>query len=131
MSITLPNYLEGLPKPNRNPLEILREFADELPHKTGDKVRGMVSTLNPGGSTLFRYTFYLHVPSLNDYTDPLFYAWHGTDFDQVTLLFAGDQQGKDDIVCRGETELVRRVEEIFNRSDTKKRIQALIALAGH
>lgn len=131
MSVKIPEYLSQT-NPNmmqRPPLEILQEAAQELKRQTRGLVEGTVFTLNPGGNTLFRYTFYLLVPSLNDYTDPLFYAWHNADFYPVTLLLAGGKQGTDDHTCHYDWQLEQELSAIFSNNDTTKRIQAMIALA--
>lgn len=132
MPIQMPDYLADLDlkKMQRPPIEILREAAERLKSQTGGRVEGAVFTLNPGGGTMFRYTFYLLVPSLNDYTDPLFYAWHDRQFYPVSLMRSGGKQGKDEQRCEGVEEFEAGLGKIFTSVDTRQRIEAMIALAG-
>lgn len=131
MQLNIPDYAAVGAPAVRSPLEILREAADQLGTKTGGLVTGSVLTRNPGGGTTFRYTFYLRVPRLDDYTDPLFYVWHDTDFYPASLMPAGGEQGKDDVSCHDPDEFVRELDKIFNSPDTKKRIAAMMELARH
>jgi len=131
MAVKMPNYsMElDLKQMQRSPLEILRGSAEDLRDQTRGLVEGAVFTLNAGGSSLFRHTFYLRVPSLNDYTDPLFYAWHDANLYPVNVMLSGGKQGKDERECRTVQEFEAELERIFASVDTLKRLRALMVLA--
>lgn len=77
-----------------------------------------------------RYTFYLVVPAVNDYTDPLFYVWN-KQADQeypVQVLEAGAAQ-EDAVECDSADALTARLNEIFDSSWAKSRIRHWIELA--
>jgi hypothetical protein len=131
MPIKMPDYLADLQTqfPQRPPLEILHEAAERLKDQTGGLVEGLVSILNPGGANLFRYTFYLLAPRLNDYTDPLFYAWHDDRLYPVNVMLAGGKMGTDDKSVSTETQLEEELQKIFDGDTARRRVQALIATA--
>ena len=129
MPIKMPNYLAASKTTQRSPLQVLREAANDLAAQTQGLVEGSVFTLNAGGSSLFRYTFYLLVPSLNDYTDPLFYAWHGIDLYPVNVMRAGGKQGQDEVKCQTASDFQAGLEHIFDSMETRERIQTMIELA--
>lgn len=131
MPIEMPDYLADLDVriTQRPPLEILHEAAERLKDQTGGLVEGLVSILNPGGGSFFRYTFYLLAPRLNDYTDPLFYAWHDDHLYPVNVMPAGGRVGQDEDKFDTDTQLVEELQRIFNSDDARRRIQTLIATA--
>ena len=129
MAIKMPDYLAETKKTQRSPVQVLREAADDLGNQTQGLVEGSVFTLNAGGSSLFRYTFYLLVPSLNDYTDPLFYAWHDVNLYPVSVMKASGKQGKDEVKCRTPHEFEIELERIFESEETRNRLRAMIELA--
>ncbi len=131
MPIKMPDYLADLnvsaaPRP---PLKILHEAAERLKDQTGGLVEGLVSVLNPGKAEFYRYTFYLLAPRLNDYTDPLFYAWHNDHLYPVNVMLAGDQVDPNDKGEATDRLLERKLQEIFEGETARRRIQALIATA--
>jgi len=131
MPIEMPDYLADLDVQitQRPPLEILHEAAESLKEQTGGLVEGLVSILNPGGGSLFRYTFYLLAPRLNDYTDPLFYAWHDDRLYPVNVMPAGGKAGQDENEFDTDSQLVEELQRIFSSDVARRRIQALIATA--
>lgn len=130
MPVTIPDYLADRPVLPRTPIDILREAADTFKDRTNGLVEATVFTLNPGGSTLFRHTFYLVVPTLNDYTDALFYAWHSASLYPVTVLASGGKQGKDEIKCGTPELFEKELAHIFESQETRQRIYALMESAG-
>ena len=129
MAIKMPDYLAELKKTQVSPVEILRKAAVDLGNQTQGLVEGSIFVLNPGGSTMFRYTFYLLVPSLNDYTDPLFYAWHDVKLYPVNVMMAGGKQGKDEIKCLSPYEFENELQRIFDSEATRNRLEAMLELA--
>ena len=129
MAIKMPDYLAESTRTQQSPVKILRKAADDLGNQTQGLVEGSIFTLNAGGSSLFRYTFYLLVPSLNDYTDPLFYAWHDVNLYPVSVMSAGGKQGKDEVKCRTPDEFEIELERLFNSEETRNRLRAMIELA--
>lgn len=131
MPIEMPDYLADLDVriTQRPPLEILHEAAEELKGRTDGLVAGLVSVLNPGGGAFFRYTFYLLAPRLNDYTDPLFYAWHDDRLYPVSVMEAGGKVGTDERDLETEAEFEKELQRIFSSDTARRRIQALIATA--
>ena len=129
MAIKMPDYLAEAKKTQKSPVEVLREVANDLGSQTRGLVEGTVFTLNAGGSSLFRYTFYLLIPSLDDYTDPLFYAWHDIKLYPVNVMKAGGKQGKDEVKCQTPYELESELERIFDSEETRNRLRAMIELA--
>ncbi len=131
MTIQMPDYLADLNTQitQRPPLEVLHEAAEKLSDNTKGLVTGLVSVLNPGGAKMFRYTFYLLAPRLNDYTDPLFYVWHDDRLYPVNVMVAGGTQGQDDKPFGTEYEFVEELQRIFEGEVAKRRIQSLIVTA--
>ncbi|MGI4792068.1 MAG: hypothetical protein ACRYFS_24870 [Janthinobacterium lividum] len=129
MAIKMPDYLAELKKTQISPVEILRKAAVDLGNQTQGLVEGSIFVLNPGGSTLFRYTFYLLVPSLNDYTDPLFYAWHDVNLYPVNVMMAGGKQGKDETKCLSPYDFENELQRIFDSEATRNRLGAMLELA--
>lgn len=131
MTIQMPDYLADLDiqDTQRPPLEILHEAAEKLGETTKGLVTGLVSVLNPGGPKMFRYTFYLLAPRLNDYTDPLFYVWHDDRLYPVNVMMAGGTQGQDEEQFETEDEFVEELQRIFEGEVAKRRIQSLIVTA--
>lgn len=131
MTIQMPDYLADLNTQitQRPPLEVLHEAAEKLSDNTKGLGTGLVSVLNPGGAKMFRYTFYLLAPRLNDYTDPLFYVWHDDRLYPVNVMVAGGTQGQDDKPFGTEYEFVEELQRIFEGEVAKRRIQSLIVTA--
>lgn len=131
MNIQMPDYLADLhiQIKQRPPLEVLHQAAEALSDQTGGWVTGLVSVLNPGGAKMFRYTFYLLAPRLNDYTNPLFYVWHDDHLYPVNVMMAGGTQGQDDKLFETEDEFVEELQRIFEGEVAKRRIQSLIVTA--
>lgn len=127
LSITIPNF-QSQTSSQKPPIEMLREAARTLKQQTGDMVEGSVFTSNPGGSNLFRHTFYLRARSLNDYTYPLFYVWHEADLYPAHLLQAGQAQ-EDAHECQDAVELRDKLTEIFASLATRQLVEALMAQA--
>ena len=130
MSIKMPNFRHQAKPKVKPPVELLREAARTLAQKTGGVVEGSVFTSNPGGSNLFRHTFYLRTPALNDYTYPLFYVWHDAALYPAHLLMAGGNQQTDTQDCRTDEELREQLEEVFASPITAQLVGALMAQAG-
>lgn len=131
MSIQIPNYLDeaNSAELQTSPARLMAQAAQQIPAKTQGKVEAKVFSLNPGGGTLFRHTFYLIVPAADDYTDPLFYAWHNADLYPAYLLFAGGRQGRDEKACETSHQFTEEMERLFDRSETRKLMLALADLA--
>lgn len=107
-------------------MEIMQTAAKEIAGSTEERIIGNVFTINPGGSDLFRYTFYLVAPSLDDYTDPLFYAWHGTQSYPIHVLPAGGKQGKDEKKCQSPDEFEQALSNIFQSQSAQERIYTML-----
>lgn len=118
------------PTPNvaspQPPVEMLRDAARTLAESTNGRVEGSVFTGNPGGSNLFRHTFYLRTRALNDYTYPLFYVWHNADLYPAHVLIAG-QDPKREQEYRDETSLHAAIQQILDSPETLKLVRALLA----
>jgi len=128
MSVTIPDYFieEELHKDTDHPLVILRAAAKQLSEKTRGEVIGSVFTLNPGGANLFRYTFSLVVPSLDDYSDALFYVWHDVKTYPVHLMNAGGKQGRDDRKYTKHEDFEQALNDIFASETIRQRVYALL-----
>lgn len=129
MPVMIPDYLADRPVLPRAPVDILREAADKFKDRTNGLVEATVFTLNPGGSTLFRHSFYLIVPTLNDYTDALFYVWHSASLYPVTVLDANGKQGKDEKHLKAPEQFEQELARIFDSPETRQRIYALMESA--
>lgn len=129
--IDLPRYIEtaGTPEDPAAAVDILNAAAKDLADKTDGYVLGSVFLLHPADTSLFRYTFYLRVPKLDDYTDPLFYVWHDQRLYPATLLPAGGKQGVDDLVCDTPAQLENHVNQLFKKPEVTQLITTLIKLA--
>jgi hypothetical protein len=132
MDVPIPNYFMELRQTakqrQRTPLEILNRAADRVSEATGELVEATVATINPGGST-FRHTFYLIVPSLDDYTDPLFYAWHGAGMYPVHFLPAGGKQEGKERTFGSPDEFEQELGTLFESEWVRQRMYAMIELA--
>jgi len=126
MSVSIPNYTTERPHTAKHPLAILHAAAESLAINTNDNVRGSVLILNPGGENLFRYTFYLVAPSLNDFRDPLFYAWHGVQPYPIHLMESGGRQGHDDKSYSSPEAFERALTTIFESSSARQHIYSLL-----
>ena len=126
MNIDIPNYAENLPLlEEKTPATVLREFASVLKKKTANMVNGSVFVMNTGGSNHSRYTFYLVVPELNNYTEPLFYVFHGAPPYPCTLIFP-ENGANIATVCSDLSSLVTTLEELFAGALTRQKIYTLM-----
>ena len=127
----VPDYLNDAKSADQeqdSPLKILDAAASQMPQQTGNLVHAEVY-LAPFLGTI-RYTFYLVIPSLNDYTDPLFYVWTSSP-DRgypVYLLESGANQ-KDQIECETAERLSQQLKSVFGSSWAKSRIRQWIEMA--
>ena len=129
-TINVPNYLAdmaSLPR-EKTALSILDGYARSLAQQTGLYVHGFVNAAPLLGKT--RYTFYLLVPQVNDYNDPLFYIWSKESDSEypVNVLPAGAKQ-EDAVLCKGEQELIDCLNRIFREPWVRQRISHWIELA--
>lgn len=111
-----------------SPLKILDDAAARMTQQTGNLVHAEVY-LAPFLGTI-RYTFYLVIPSLNGYTDPLFYVWTSSPNRgyPVYLLESGAEQSEQ-IVCDNADKLALRLGDIFGSSWAKSRIRQWMEMA--
>ncbi len=121
----LPDYEQSSTEPTP-PVEILREAATALTTKTGGRVEGSVFTGGLGGIGSYRHTFYLRAPSLDDFTDPLFYVWHGPELYPARVLMAGDKQGNARSFT-DESTLHDEVQRLLTSPIAHQRIGAMLA----
>ena len=129
--ISMPDYLNEalIADDEASPFEILNAAAVQMDKRTGDLVQAKVY-LAPFLGTM-RYTFYLVIPTLNDYTDPLFYVWTSQP-DRgypVYLVESGATQQEEQPPYETAKGLARRLEEIFSSSWAKSRIRQWIEMA--
>ncbi len=130
-NVSIPDYrieADADTSQEANPFEVLDKAAAQMGQRTGGAVQAKVY-LAPFLGTI-RYTFYLVIPSLNSYTDPLFYVWTSQP-DRgypVYLLESGTEQG-DQKRCNGAEELAVSLEQIFSSSWAKSRIRQWIEMA--
>ena len=127
--IEIPDYLsEPMQRGEQSPLSVLDDFAEQLAKKTGGFVEGKVNVAPFLGMT--RYTFYLVIPAVNDYTDPLFYVWNEVANQEypVMLLQTGAMQ-ENAVPCEGAQALIDHTNDIFREGGTKARVQQWIELA--
>ena len=127
----IPNYFndaKSVDNEQVSPLKILDDAASQMPKKTENLVHAEVY-LAPFLGTI-RYTFYLVIPSLNDYTDPLFYVWTSSPNRgyPVFLLASGAEQSEQ-IVCNNAEKLALRLGDIFGSSWVKSRIRQWMEMA--
>ena len=125
-TFAIPDYLKELPSDQLAPVELMREAAADFTAKTGDRILAEVVTINPGGANLFRHIFQLVVPSLNDYTQPLFYVWHGPSLYPANLLISGGKQDEDSQVCPSPDDLQHAMEQVFNADFARLMVRALL-----
>ena len=128
--ISMPDYFNevAVADVEASPFEVLNTAAIQMGNRTGGKVQAKVY-LAPFLDTI-RYTFYLVIPTLNDYTDPLFYVWTSQQ-DRgypVHLSEASTEQAEEPEYDTAE-KLAKRLEEIFSRSRAKSRIRQWIEMA--
>ena len=130
-NIAMPNYFnEAKETQNReaSPFEVLTEAASEMSRKTGGVVQAKVY-LAPFLGTI-RYTFYLVIPTLNDYTDPLFYVWTSRpDRGYPAYLLESGVERADQVQCDDANKLAFHLEQIFGSSWAKSRITQWIEMA--
>ncbi len=111
------------------PIEVLREAAEALTQITGGEVEGSIFTGGLGTPTTYRHTFYLRAPSLNDFTDPLFYVWHTPELYPCNVLMTGYDISRT-VVCANESELHDEVQRCLTSNEAQQRIRALRAQVG-
>lgn len=129
--IPMPDYLTEVDvdtPQEASPLEVLDRAAAQMEQQTGGLVQAKVY-LAPFLGTV-RYTFYLVIPSLNDYTDPLFYVWTSQPNRgyPVHLLESGAGQ-EDEEPFGNADDLAARLAKIFDSSWAKSRIRQWIDMA--
>ena len=120
------DYTSNLDLGPAPPVRLMQEAADALSQTTHGKVQGSIFTLNPGGANLFRHTFYLRAPDLNDYTYSLFYVWHDENFYPAHVLRAGEDQRTDTHDCTDENALREELKIIFQDHDTRQVVRSLL-----
>ena len=120
------NYTENLTIEPPPPLHVLHEAADALATTTKGAVQGSIFTINPGGASLFRHTFYLRAPALNDFTDALFYVWHDENLYPAHYLRAGLDMKTDTLDCADEQELRETLTRLFQESGTRQIVRSLL-----
>lgn len=130
-AIPMPDYLtepDDLNSQEASPFAILDRAAAQMEQRTGGLVKGEIYVAPFLGTT--RYTFYLVIPTLNGYTDPLFYAWT-TQPDRgypVYLIESGaGQEDQEDF--EGADAFAVRLAKLFESSWAKSRIRQWIEMA--
>ena len=130
-NIAMPNYSrEAKDIKNRelSPFEVLNKAASQLSEQTQALVQAEVF-LAPFLGTI-RYTFYLVIPTLNNYTDPLFYVWTSQpDRGYPVFLLESGAEQRDQQQCDDAQKLISRLEQIFSSSWAKSRISQWIEMA--
>lgn len=121
----LPDYDLGNSAPTP-PIQILKEAADALSTNTGERVEGSIFTGSLGGTGTYRHTFYLRAPALNDFTDPLFYVWHGAELYPTHVLMAGENQKNARSFNDAET-LHDEIQRLLSSDVARQRIGAMLA----
>jgi len=124
----LPNYEPESTAP-LPPIEVLRDAAASLTARTNRRVEGSVFTGSLGGTGVYRHTFYLRAPALDDFTDPLFYAWHGAELYPVNVCMAGSAGDKAGSFA-DENALHDEVQRILTSEVARQRIGAMLAQVG-
>jgi len=124
----LPDYEPGSIAPIP-PVEVLRDAAATLTENTDGRVEGSVFTGSLGGTGIYRHTFYLRAPSLDDFTDPLFYAWHGAELYPANVCMAGSAADKAGSFA-DENALHDEVQRILTSEVARQRIGAMLAQVG-
>lgn len=127
-SFHLPDYDQASAAP-KAPVEVLREAAASLTAKTGERVEGSIFTGSLGGVGSYRHTFYLRAPSLDDFTDPLFYVWHGSELYPANVLLAGSKQDQARSVA-DENALHDEVQRLLSSDVARQRVGAMLAQVG-
>lgn len=128
MPVEIPDYFleDELHQYLDHPLAILKAAATQMADRTRGQVLGSVFTLNPGGSNLFRYTFLLIAPSLDDYSASLFYVWHNVKPYPVHMMNADGKQGRDDHKYANREDFEQALSGIFASESTRQRIYTLL-----
>ena len=122
MAIEMPNYIERRQPGPKHPRQILLETAAVLLERTNHKIQGNVFTVNSAGENMFSYTFYLMAPDLDDYSIPLFYAWHGLNAYPVYIKTEHGQAQKMPSVDH----LVTHLSELFAGEYATDLIQSIL-----
>lgn len=129
--VFMPDYLteantQGLEEVS--PFEVLNKAAVQMGQRTEGLVQAEVY-LAPFLGTI-RYTFYLVIPVLNGYTDPLFYVWT-TQPDRgypVHLLESGASQ-EDQRLFENADDFATQLGHLFKSSWVRSRIRQWIEMA--
>lgn len=121
---------ESLESAQTAPIDVLRDAANALAKSNGSKVSARVFTGGISTPTVYRHTFYLRAPSLDDFTDPLFYVWHGPELYPCNVLMTGDDI-RNKVVCANDGELHDAVQDCLTSREAQQRIIALRAQVGH
>jgi len=131
LDISMPDYLKESDNPKdqeASPFEVLNRAAAQMEQRTGGMVQAKIY-LAPFLGTI-RYTFYLVVPDLNGYTDPLFYVWTSQPDRGYPVCLRESATEQDDQTPYDTAEgLVKRLEQIFASSWAKSRIRQWINMA--
>lgn len=127
----MPNYREEVDTSSDlmpTPFDVLTQAARQMEQQTGGLVHGEIYVAPFLGT--IRYTFYLVIPLLNDYTDPLFYVWTSQPNRgyPVYLLESGTDQ-REQTQCDDDRKLVKRLGEVFSSTWAKSRIRQWIEMA--
>ena len=106
------------------PLVLLKQEASDLGPKTNQLVKAEVRTTAQGDGN-FHHDFLIVAPGLSNYQFQLFYVLHPITLYPLSLVWR--QRGWS---ISSEEELVAKLKEIINDSDTKKIVTALLAQVG-
>jgi len=130
-TVSMPDYLAEVDVDTlqqASPLEVLDKAAAQMDQRTRGLVQAKIY-LAPFLGTIL-YTFYLVIPTLNDYTDPLFYVWTSQP-DRgypVYLLESGTKQDNQK-QCDNAEALAVCLEQVFSSSWAMSRIRQWIDMA--
>lgn len=131
VEVQMPNYTEAARKMVQewpSPLSYLDAAATALGGNTGNIVQGKVYVAP--FLSLTRYTFYLVIPAINDYKDPLFYVWatNPESYYPVRVAEAGTHQ-EDAKECADAESFHDWLVETFDSGWVKARVRQWIELA--
>lgn len=107
------------------PVSILREQAEALGKKTSGLVTARVQTTAAGDK--LHHSFYLEVPSLDDYTYRLFGVEHPMELFPAVIYL--DAAGGQKYVSENYEMFLANLRDVFNHPKVKKIIVALKAQA--
>jgi len=127
-SVDVPNYFaQRRQSSNPSPLKLLQQAAEQMTTRTNGLVVGEVFVAPFAGTT--RYTFYLEIPTLNDYSDSLFYVWTDQANFGYPVHVIADGNQEDNRVYKTATAFASRLSEMFKEQWVKDRIAQYIELA--